>query len=201
MKIAFFDFDGTITSKDSMAYFIKYAVGKRSYYSGLILMSPILIGFILRIIPNNIAKEKLISHFFKRWELTQFQKVADKYSLEQIDKIIRPKAMERIRWHQKQSHSVVIVSASMQPWLVAWCEKNNIALISTKLEVRKGKLTGKFATKNCYGVEKENRIREVYNLDSYEYIYAYGDSSGDKEMLSLADKSFYRPFRNDAVLR
>ena len=150
----------------------------------------------LKLIPNHIAKEKLITYFLKDWNADQFQKLADQYSLYQIDKITRPKAIEKIRWHQVEGHKVVIVSASMECWLKAWCQKNGLDLIATKLEVRGGKLTGKFSTKNCHGIEKVNRIKKSYDLKLYDYIYAYGDSSGDKELLALADESFYKPFRN-----
>lgn len=50
-------------------------------------------------------------------------------------------------------------------------------------------------TKSCYGIEKEHRIKEAYMLTSYEHVYAYGDSRGDREMLSLADTKEYKPFR------
>lgn len=194
--IAFFDFDGTITTKDSLADFIQYAVGKSNYYVGLLTLSPLLIAYMLKFIPNHIAKEKLIAHFFKSRDARQFQKLAEQYSLERIDKIIRPKAIEKIRWHQNQGHQVVIVSASIESWLRAWCDKNNIELIATRLEVKGRKLTGKFATKNCYGLEKANRVKEAFELSLYDHIYAYGDSHGDKELLALAVESFYKPFRN-----
>jgi phosphoserine phosphatase len=67
-------------------------------------------------------------------------------------------------------------------------------LIGTKLEVKDGILTGQLATKNCYGSEKVRRIREIYNIDECEHIYAYGDSRGDKELLDFADESFYQFF-------
>ncbi len=197
MKLALFDFDGTITTKDSLVEFIQYATGKPTYYAGLLKLSPMLTAYIFKLIPNHIAKEKLIGHFFKGWNTKQFQKLASQYSLEQIDRITRPKAIEKIRWHQEQGHKVVMVSASMECWLRAWCDKYNIRLISTQLEMRDNKLTGKFATKNCYGIEKANRVQESYNLSDYEYIYAYGDSHGDRELLELADESFYKPFRGD----
>ncbi len=196
-QLALFDFDGTITTKDSLSDFIQYAVGKQSYYMGLLKLSPMLTAYTLKFIPNHLAKEKLIAHFFKGWDADQFQKLAEKYSLEQIDMITRPKAIEKIKRHQEQGHKVVIVSASIACWLKAWCAKNNIDLISTQLEIKNNKLTGKFSTKNCYGIEKSNRIKKAYNLDDYDYINAYGDSRGDKELLALADESFYKPFRND----
>ena len=194
MKIAFFDFDGTITTQDSLPDFIKFAIGKPKYYLGLCLLSPILLAYVLKLLPNHSAKEKMISYFFKGWPEKNFQTGADEYAALQIDKIVRPKALEKLRWHQEQGHKVVIVSASMKSWLKQWCDTQNVELISTQLEIKQGKLTGKFATKNCHGKEKVNRIKEQYSLQDYSYIYAYGDSSGDKDMLKLANEAFYKPF-------
>jgi HAD superfamily hydrolase (TIGR01490 family) len=145
-------------------------------------------------VPNNIAKEKFISHFFKGWEIIRFQNVAKNYSITQIDKIVRVEAIERIKWHKERGHKVVIVSASIEGWLKGWCNNYNLELLSTKLEVKNEKITGKFLTKNCYGIEKVKRIKEVYNLEEFKVIYAYGDSKGDKEMLSIADEKFYKYF-------
>lgn len=192
--LALFDFDGTITKKDSLVDFIKYASGDFNYYKGLLMLSPMLAAYKLKFISNHSAKEKLIAHFFSGWDIKRFQLIANKYSKEQIDKIIRPKALERIKWHQANGHKIVVVSASIENWLKGWCEKNSLALLGTTLEVENAKLTGKFSSKNCFGIEKVNRIREQYNLDEYTTIYAYGDSKGDTEMLAIANKKHYKPF-------
>ncbi len=196
MALALFDFDGTITTKDSLIDFIQFSVGKRTYYRGVLFLSTVLLAYCIKIIPNHMAKEKLIAHFFKGWGIRQFEKIATQYSLEQIDKIVRPLAIDRLMWHKQQGHKVVIVSASIENWIKPWCDRNDIELIATKLEFKENKFTGKFASKNCYGFEKEHRIRDTYNLSGYETIYAYGDSKGDKEMLGLADKAYYKPFRH-----
>lgn len=195
-KLALFDFDGTLTKSDSLIGFIRFARGNTAYVFGMLFLSPMLVRFKLKLIPNYKAKQMMLSYFFKGMDAKMFQDIALEYSLEHIDPILRPKAMEKMKWHIKQGHKVVIVSASMKCWLKPWCDKHHIDLISTELEIEDEKLTGKFKTKNCYGIEKETRVREVYALDTYEYIYAYGDSSGDKELLALADESFYKPFRN-----
>ncbi|MCI5223618.1 MAG: haloacid dehalogenase-like hydrolase [Candidatus Electrothrix sp. AR4] len=194
IKIAFFDFDGTVTKSDSLIGFIQYAVGKPSYYFGLLSMSPVLALYKLNIISNHLAKEKLLNHFFNGWDAVHFKKIADQYAVEQIDTIIRPRAMEKIRWHQAEGHEVVIVSASIESWMKKWCKNNKIHLIATRLETNKGKLTGKFSTKNCYGIEKVNRIEKKFNLSHYSTIYAYGDSLGDEAMLNIATERYYRYF-------
>ena len=72
-------------------------------------------------------------------------------------------------------------------------------LSGTHLEVKDGKITGIIEGHNCYGEEKVNRIKEYMQANDIEraeyYIYAYGDSQGDKQMMEYADESFYKPFR------
>jgi HAD superfamily hydrolase (TIGR01490 family) len=159
------------------------------------MLSPILIAYKLGFIPNYKAKQLMLSYFFKGMNKQQFYKVAEKYSLNHIGTILRPKAIEVITWHKEQGHKVIIVSASIECWLKPWCDQNGLDLIATKIEIIDGYITGKLLSKSCYGIEKANRVNAVYNLNDYDYIYAYGDSRGDKELLALADESFYKPFR------
>lgn len=192
ITLALFDFDGTITKSDSLLKFICFAVGNFRFAVGLIFLSPILIGYKLSIIPNYKAKSKVLSFFFKGYSEKEFKKVAQKYSLSQIDKIVRPKAYDKFLWHKEQGHKIVIVSASIECWLGPWCRKNGFDLLATKLEIINGKVTGNILGKNCYGIEKVCRIKEKYDLSKINYIYAYGDSIGDKQMLELADETFFR---------
>ncbi len=194
MEIALFDFDGTITTDDSLIRFIRYAVGDIKAAQGMVRLSPMLIAYKLKLIPNYKAKQRVISYFFKGMEEQQFKKLAEQYSLKHIDTMLRPKAMEKIAWHKEKGHKVVVVSASMECWLKPWCDKNELDLIATKLEMKNGYATGKFQTPNCYGVEKSNRVKEIYDLGDYDHIYAYGDSRGDIELLELANTKSFRTF-------
>ncbi|AXK49651.1 HAD-IB family hydrolase [Aliarcobacter trophiarum LMG 25534] len=196
MTLALFDFDGTITTDDSLLKFIRFVVGDVRFIIGLIVLSPILVAYKLKLIPNYKAKQKMLSWFFKGCSQKEFKKVANDYSLKHIDEILRQKAMEKLSWHKKQNHKIVIVSASIECWLYPWCEKNGFELLATKLEIKDDRVTGKLLSKNCYGQEKVNRIKELYDLENFDYIYAYGDSSGDKQMLELAHEKFYKPFRD-----
>ncbi len=195
--ITLFDFDGTITTDDSLIKFIRFVVGDTKFAIGMVVLSPMLTVYKLKLIPNYKAKQYMLSYFFKGMTEEKFMQVANEYSLNHIDTILRPKAMEKIAWHKEQGHKVVIVSASIECWLKPWCDKNGLELIATKLEIKDGRVTGKLLTKNCYGIEKANRVQEQYNLDDYDYIYAYGDSRGDKELLALSDESHYKPFREE----
>lgn len=193
MNIAFFDFDGTITNKDSLFVFLKLFVGKKRFYLGMLKNMHYLLGYLLGCVSNTKAKEKIVACFLKginEEELLQRSQAM----LESFEKIIRQEALSRIRWHQNHGDRVVIVSATFSCYLNPLAKKLGVKCIATELEVEDGVITGRFATPNCYGIEKVKRIKGQYNLDDYKKIYAYGDSNGDKEMLEIATQSFYRYF-------
>ncbi len=194
MVLAIFDFDGTITHRDSFRHFLQYAVKNSVYYRGLIFLSPVLIAYLLGVVPNHIAKQKVFAHFFRGWTAGDFAALAERYSASEIDKIIRPEALKRIVWHQSQEHTVVVVSASIKQWLSHWCRVQGVDLISTEIEKQNEILTGQFRTLNCHGSEKVKRLKERFDFSEIDYIYAYGNSSGDKDMLALADETYYRYF-------
>lgn len=192
MNIAFFDFDGTITSKDSMIDFIIYTAGYRKFFTGMIQLIPHILMYKLGIIENWQAKEKVINKFWGGWVSSTFEETAVEYSKKKLPLIIRGKAVEAIKTHKQNGDKVVVVSASCEKWLKPWCDFHNIELIGTIIEISNDTVTGKISGKNCYGAEKVVRIKQKYTMSDYGIIYAYGDSTGDKEMLKLAHVKYYK---------
>lgn len=189
MNLALFDFDGTLSSKDSLGEFLKYASDKNSYFLKMARFLPYFALWQLRIISNSQAKEHLFKLFFKGMHEEVFKQKAEEFSLQKLDTIINKERLQILKKHQANGDRVVIVSASMECWLKPWCQREEIELLSTRLKFEDGAFSGSFATKNCHGAEKARRIQEHLDIKQYETIYAYGDSSGDKEMLALAHKS------------
>lgn len=195
-SIAFFDLDGTVTSKDTMLAFIKYTKGRTRFITGFLVNSPYLLAYKLNPNLNQWAKEKLMAHFFQNTSLHQFQKWGDAFALDILPKIIRPKAAAEIRRLQEAGTLCVIVSAAFDTWLQKWTAQNNLHLLASIPDVRDEKITGRINGKNCHGEEKVRRIKEAYALEQFDRIYAYGDSPGDKPMLQLATTAYYKPFRD-----
>lgn len=187
--IAAFDFDGTITTKDTLFDFIRFYIGKHNLLKGLIILSPILISYKLGFTRNDIAKQKLFSYFFKDKSIQEFNKVSIDYA-KRIKEIVRPEILEKIKWHQAQNHIVIIISASIVNWIKPWASEMNIkTVLGTEIEVKNNIIEGVFSSKNCYGQEKVNRLIAQYpNRDEY-VLYGYGDSRGDKELLAFSDHS------------
>ena len=192
--IAFFDFDGTITCKDTLFEIVRFQKGNFNLYLGLIRLSPWLVAMKLGLITNAAAKEKMLTHFFNDTRLEDFQKKCDQFIEKALRRLIRRNALEEIKRHLQNDVTVVVVTASAENWVEGWCKKMNLHCIATRLEVKDDKITGKINGKNCNGIEKVNRIKADFDLSRFDTIFAYGDTKGDKEMLSLATFPFYKPF-------
>lgn len=193
--IAFFDFDGTITSKDTLAEIIKFSKGKMRYYTGLLILSPVLIAYKIKLLSNHKAKEFMLQYFFGGTLLSDFNAVCKEFTKIKLPSLLRKQALQEIRKHIENKTKVVVVSASPVNWVKPWCDQYNLDCIATCLEVKNDTITGKISGQNCSGQEKVNHITSNYMLKTYSDIYAYGDTSGDLPMLGLSTHKFFKPFR------
>lgn len=193
--IAFFDFDGTITHRDTLAAYLIFAKGRFSYYKGLGLLSPMLVAYKAGLINNQRAKEILLAYFLKDMDVSEFNESCSRFNRQVMPSLIRPGAMNQIRNFKERGVEVVVVSASPENWVAPWCSQTGLKCIASVMQVHNGRLTGRLEGFNCHGHEKVNRIRACYDLSLYQQVYAFGDTSGDLPMLELATEKHYRPFR------
>ena len=71
-KLALFDFDGTITTKDSFVEFIKFKHGFLGFAVGFLLMSPVILLYKTKLIPNWKAKQWVNEVFLVRYGTVKF---------------------------------------------------------------------------------------------------------------------------------
>lgn len=188
-NVVVFDFDGTIIKKDSFLEFVKFACGFRLFCIGFLLYSPLLFLMKLKIFPNWKAKQMLFGFFFKGEKYETFCEKGKNFSKE-IDEMLNEDVLRVMHSHLANGDTVYVISASVEDWIKPWCDMHGVnSVLATKIQVDScGFVTGKFSTKNCYGMEKVHRLLEREpNRDNY-FLYAYGDSRGDKEMLKFADQ-------------
>ena len=184
-SIAFFDFDETLYKKDSLVEFTKFYKGKSAFYKGITALLPILLLFKLQLITNEKAKKMFILYFYKNEDYDLFKNKGREFALNKIPKNLNKSIFNELAKHKINNHSVYVVTASFAEWIEPWCEKHNIKIISTKLEIINNQVTGGLSSKNCYGKEKVIRILEKIDLTNFEKIYVYGSGKGDCEMLTL----------------
>lgn len=189
--IAAFDFDGTLTTKDTLFQFIKYAFGLPKFVLGMLWFMPFFLKNILGVLTNSQAKELLVTYFFKGMPFEKFVQLGIDFKSE-IVKMTNSKTFEQVKWHKAEGHKMIIVSASVENWIGPWAQSVGFdQVIATKLEINKGTLTGKFASNNCNGPEKLKRLLSEYPDRGNYLLYAYGDSDGDTELLAEADFPYY----------
>ena len=198
-KIYCFDFDGTLTTSDTLLEFIKYAKGRGRFLMVFLMYSPLLVLMKLHLYPNWKAKQQIFAHLFAGMRIEKFDALCRGFA-EENQHLLRPKGITLMHEAQVAGAQVFIVSASIDNWVRPFFDIRNlkgVQVLGTQIEVEDGKLTGRFKSNNCYGKEKVHRIAEVlksFERSEYE-IEAFGDSRGDKEMLAFADKGHFKPFR------
>ncbi len=200
--VAAFDFDGTLISTDSFAPFLLRLRGRRSFVGEFVpsILAGLLAGRAR--FDRDASKADLIARLLTGYPADQLRQEGEVFGSE-LARRIRPRMKERLGWHRDQGHRVVLVSASLESYLEPLGRHLGLdAVLATRLEVGSdGRLTGRLEGANCRGAEKEVRLRcwMDQNLGGeVPELWAYGDSSGDRELLAMADHP-HRVRRRDVV--
>jgi phosphatidylglycerophosphatase C len=192
MNLALFDFDGTITTSDTFTPFIRLAATPGRMLAGSVLLGPLALGYRLGAVSASRARPAVARVAFRGASAADVRCLGRKYAADVLPGTLRQRALERVARHQEQGDDVVVVSASLDVYLRPWCESRGLGCICTELEELNGRLTGRYRHGDCSGAEKVRQIRERYALERYAQVYAYGDTSEDREMLALAHRRYYR---------
>jgi phosphatidylglycerophosphatase C len=198
MDLALFDFDGTITVSDpfsggdSFSHFVRLAVRPTRMIVGRALLGPVVLAYRLRWVSASRARRAVVRVGFRGDSALRVRQLGVKYATEVLPLAVRPRALDRIRWHQDRGHDVVVVSAALDVYLRPWCQALRVHCVCTELEERNGLLTGTYRDGDCTGGEKVRRTVKRFPPERYSMIYAYGDTAEDREMLDLAHRKYYR---------
>lgn len=193
-----YDFDGTLTNNDTFIGIIKHYKGFWGLLTTMLIHVHYILLMKLKLYSNDKTKEKIFSYVFRGLELSDFNCICQNYADTSFNTIIRNQAIKNINiTNLEKENKSIIISASILNWIEPFAKKLNInTVLATEIEIdANGRITGSFLTKNCIGAEKVNRLKaQIEDLDNYT-ISAYGDSSGDKELLAFAKHAYYKPFR------
>jgi phosphatidylglycerophosphatase C len=206
--VAAFDFDGTLTHGDTLLPFFATALGWPRFAWALLRSSPWLVCHALRLVRNDIAKARLFKAALQGVTTADVQRWAERWASEQLPGQLRDAqdpTMARLAWHRSEGHCCVMVSASPDIYLERAAALLGFdGLVCTQMEVdisvpSLGEvLTGRMKSPNCHGEQKVIRLKawlaERYDTAALASmtLYAYGDTSGDKPMLRMAQQAWYR---------
>jgi phosphatidylglycerophosphatase C len=189
-----FDFDGTLTSRDSFTAFLAWGVGRMKYALGLAAMAPDAAGYVFNRDRGKL-KAAAARRFLAGMTRAELEDAAQAFATEQGRAILRPDAVRAWRRWQADGARLVIVTAT--PDIVVGPIARALGadtLIGTRLAFDdEDRVTGAFDGANCRGPEKVRRLREVFG-EAVALEAAYGDTDGDTEMLALAEEQGMRVF-------
>jgi phosphatidylglycerophosphatase C len=190
-----FDFDGTLTTRDSFTEFLKWRAGSARYTFGLVRLAPSILGYLFH---HNRGRLKAAAarQFLRGATRERLEDDARRFAEHAAPLLFRPDAIATWRRWRAKGAKTVIVTASPD-FLVAPFARGlgADALIASALAFDEaGRATGGLFGPNCRGKEKVNRLKEVFGPD-VRLTAAYGDTSGDRDMLKIADEKGYRVFK------
>jgi phosphatidylglycerophosphatase C len=187
-----FDFDGTLTVRDSFAAFLLWDSGPLRAALALARLAPAALRYLVDR-DRGAMKAAAARAFLRGRTLEHAQAVAEAFA--HGAGLLRPDALACWEAWGERGARRVIVTASPE-FIVApfarWLGADD--LIATRLEIDgAGRITGALIGRNCRGPEKVERLRAAYGPD-VRLAAAYGDSAGDREMLALADEAGLKVF-------
>ena len=184
--LAAFDFDGTLARHDTLVPFLRHACGTPRVVAATARAA-------LRARDRDTLKVAAVGHLFRGRRAAELDELGRAYVPTLVD-LLRPEMVDRVRWHRAEGHAIVIVSASLGAYLRPLATHLELdAALAVELVVgADGLLTGSVVGDlNTRGPEKVARLRawaaQRFGVDAPFELWAYGDSSGDEELLAEAD--------------
>ncbi|MGA7748745.1 MAG: HAD family hydrolase [Gallionella sp.] len=192
--VAAFDFDGTLTRRGTLLPFLLHTLGAAAVARHALILSPTLAGYGLGLIRNDVAKQRVLIRCLSGMYADELQQEAERFAGSVLPGMLRQEALQRLEWHRQQGHRCVVISASLDLYVRPWAIESGFDdVIATRLEtLEDGRVTGRLSGANCFGIEKVRRLETLMGPREGYTLYAYGDSRGDRELLSCSDYAFYR---------
>ena len=194
-KLVAFDFDGTLTYKDSFTAFLKAMCGSARIAKALTFKPDMLFNY-LKTKDRGALKSQLLYSLLGPISQEELETEIKAFVTRTGMSLYRADALKAWEDHDLPDRMRVIVTASPDLLVRPFGELIGAdRVIGTRLGFSAdGRLMRDLNGANCRGPEKVRRIKEIFG-QSPELISAYGDTSGDTEMLALAEKSYYRVFK------
>ncbi|MCW0044954.1 HAD-IB family hydrolase [Brevundimonas sp. BT-123] len=193
--IVAFDFDGTLTIRDSFTEFLRWRAGPGAWALGLVKLAPALAVY-AKDRDRGRIKAASVREFLLGVNRQTLEAEAAAFAEEIWPRFMRPDALEVWNdWGRRGAHRV-IVTASPTTTVAPFARKLGAeALLGTAFVFdADDRITGDFGGPNCRGQEKVRRLKAAYGEDM-TLTAAYGDTSGDTEMLAMAQQPGFRVFR------
>lgn len=193
-KVAAFDFDGTLSRRDVLMPFLGRACGAVEIGAAVARCVPTTMRARLgrtagSIETRDVTKAVLLRSLLRDRPASWLDAKGEEFSRD-LPGRLRPEMVERAAWHRAQGHELVLVSASLGAYLRPFARDHgfdHVIAVEMAAAPGAGRLTGEMVGPNVRGPEKAKRLRAWLEGDEPDHLWAYGNSSGDRELLAMAD--------------
>ena len=193
MSLVFFDFDGTLTRRDSILPFGMFVAPTRPpkhlTIARLLLLSALLRS---RVISNHVFKERLCALLLKGESEAAMDRIALAFAETHLMNMLNDPIVDELHRHREQRDDVYFVSSNfslvLRPFEKLW---NAQGVIATEPEVIGGRFTGRISGRACDGEEKLSRVLAAFGEDRVRSATAYGDSRGDRPLLAYVKRAIW----------
>lgn len=193
-RLALFDFDGTLTIRDSMLLFFRMADPGGLGWWRFLWSLP---GVVLQHgIGREVVKKALVKAFLGGKSAEELGELGERFVREVLPRHLNAPVLEAMRRLSGEGARVVIVSAALDVWLGPFARQEKADCLCTELDYTGGTFRGAWRTPNCRGPEKRTRLlADGFPTAPAErervWVIAYGNSRGDQEMLTMADEAWW----------
>lgn len=198
-RVAAFDFDGTLSDRDTLVPFLARVAGRRRFAAVSAKLGLLGAGRRIPLSDRDRMKELMIRDLLGGMEEARLRELGEIYARDVLISRMNPAALERLHEHRRENHEVVFVSASLVYYLDPIARSLEVdAVIAVEPTSVNGILDGSLTHPNVRAEQKALRLAEwlehtrtddsdVQRVD----LWAYGNSSGDHELLAMADHAFW----------
>lgn len=196
MDLALFDFDGTLTTRETFVDVLQAATPRWRTAAARVALVPCVLAYRTgRLSPHGMRSAATAVAFAGRAARPVRERM--RRAARDLVPALECTAMRaRLHAHRDRGDRVLVVSGNYEWLLAPWCEAVGVECLASRLEVRAGRLTGRYDGPQCVGAEKARRVRAHLDVAAYARVHAYGDTAEDHALLALAH---VRTFRGQPV--
>ena len=188
-RYALFDFDSTLTDRDTTKYLLGEILRVRPLK--VIHVFPLLVAKAFgSSAALQYAKNYCIGSCIRGLSSHALARVTSRF-VARVQPFVRTEVLARAREICIQGTQVVVVTASPQFVLESWCNSEGFHCIGTRYETGSQGFTGRLSGSPCYGRNKIDHL-EMYGIsETSDVAEAWSDSLSDLPMMMLADCRYW----------
>lgn len=192
-RVALFDLDKTITTKDSGGVFLRGWIVRRPWLIWRLVVGVFaVLGWKAGLLRLRTVK-RIFFGVVNGIRVERLDRIGARFVERHFARLVKPEAAALVRRLQRAGFTVVLLSASPVWYVRHFARRLGIPLYDgTRYRIRNGRYRGGLQGVDCRGAEKVRRLRRLIDMQQVDWAgsLAFSDSEADLPMLRLAGHPF-----------